>query len=129
MGCWPISGNSISSASRCCWYCHIPSCVDILRDPCGAQASLERHFCRDVDVVVDEIHARRRDSDGERDGEPDRADQFSERDNSWHHSAPGKVSVSCNAFTPRGDCRKAKNCWASALLARGTMKYRCLANR
>ena len=102
--------------------------INISRDPSGAQASLERHFLRDVDVVVDEIHAGCRDSDGERDGEPDRADQFSERDN-WHHSAPGKVSVSRSALTPRGDCRKSKNCWASSLLARGTMKYKCLANR
>ncbi len=102
--------------------------INVLRDPRGVQSSLERHLRRGVDVVVDEINARRRDSGRDRDGEPDRADQFSERD-PLHHSAPGKVSVSRSAFTPCGDRRNSTNRWASAVLSRRTMKYRFFANR
>ena len=89
---------------------------------CATRAAFNRalniNLRRGVDVVVDEIDARRRDSDRDRNSEPDRADQFSEWD-SRHHSVSGKVSVSRSAFIPCGDRRKSTNRWAvSAAVAR-----------
>jgi len=74
--------------------------IDVLRDPRGVQSCLERHFSRGVDIVVDEIDGRRHDGGRDRNGESDRADQFSKR-NRVHHSAPRKVFRGAQRLHPR----------------------------